>query len=79
MNFTKRGCALLAYEVLKSGIKAKDRIFFESGVFRFWMEFLDFGGKFKIQGALRPLAAKEGWKLPPYPMKGRKEAADGRA
>ena len=76
---TDEGAKNLAYAVLRSGVNSRDKLFFESGVFRFWMDFLDFGAMSEVWMALRPLAAKEGWKLPPYPMKVKKEAANGQA
>jgi hypothetical protein len=78
IKLTNGGARSLAYAVLKSGINSRDKLFFESGMFRFYMDLLDFGTLSEVWMALRPLAAKEGWKLPSYPMKVKKEAANGK-
>lgn len=69
------GAQALAYAVIKSAIKARDRYFFESGVYRFYMELLDFGVMYDIHPVIKQLATSKGWKLPSYPMNVKKESA----
>lgn len=78
IELTNSGARSLAYAVLKSGINRRDKLFFESGTARFYMDLLDFGTLSRVEEVLKPLAKVEGWKLPPYPMKVKKEAENGK-
>jgi hypothetical protein len=78
IKLTNSGARSLAYAVLKSGINHRDKLFFESGMFRFYMDLLDFGTLSRVEEMLRPLAKSAGWKLPPYPMKVKKAVKNGK-
>lgn len=76
--FPKRSASALAYAVLRSGMKSADKAFFETGVYRFYMDLLDGLNLMKIYPSVRRFCESHpNWKIPKYPMQV-KEAANGK-
>ena len=77
--FPKKSSSALAYAVLKSGMRSADRAFFETGIYRFYLDLLDDLNLMKIYPSVKGFCeAHPAWKIPKYPMQVKKEAADGK-
>jgi len=58
----------LARAVLKSGIRAGDKLFFTSGVYRFYMDLLNFDHLYEMDSEVKNYCKLKKWDIPFYPM-----------
>ena len=74
-KLSEKDCvSALSKAVIKSGMRENDKLFFTSGLYRFYMDLLNFTDLYNLDSKVKSFCKQKRWSIPCYPMNIKKEA-----